>query len=180
MKNVQGAIDKIIQYLKLYRNPPPNGLAVFCGNISKEQAKADIELFSIEPPEPIKVNIYRCDSSFLLEPLQQILDIKEVYCLIVMDGREATIATLRGSHVMVEKKIRSFAHAKVRKGGQRDWINAFIRAGRQDIFAELDKIIEVDPNHFPRNVNHHDGGGGDDFIRHNKYQALKKKYLGKQ
>lgn len=116
--NVQNAIEKIIQYLKIFNGLPKNGLAVFCGNISSEQSKTDIELFSIEPPEPLKVNIYRCDSTFLLEPIESMLESKDTYCMAVLDGREATIATLRGSHVTVEKKIRSFAHAKVRKGGQ--------------------------------------------------------------
>ncbi len=116
--NVQGAIDKIIQYLKLYKNPPKNGLAIFCGNVSKEQAKPNIELFSMEPPQPVKSNIYRCDSTFLLEPIEVMLEAKDMYCLVVMDGRDATIATLKGTHVNVEKTLRSFAHAKVRKGGQ--------------------------------------------------------------
>ncbi len=116
--NVQGAIDKIMQYLKLYRQAPKNGLAIFCGNISSEQAKPDIELFSMEPLQPIKTNIYRCDSSFLLEPIESMMEAKDMYALVVMDGREATVALLRGTHVTVEKKIRSFAHAKVRKGGQ--------------------------------------------------------------
>ncbi|MEM3841570.1 MAG: peptide chain release factor aRF-1 [Candidatus Micrarchaeaceae archaeon] len=116
--NVQGAIEKIIQYLKLYKQPPKNGLAVFCGNISKEQAKTDIELFSIEPPQPIKANIYRCDSSFLLEPIEAMMEAKDMYALLVMDGREATIAVLKGTSVTVEKTLRSFAHAKVHKGGQ--------------------------------------------------------------
>ena len=116
--NVQGAIEKLIQYLKLYREPPKNGMAVFCGNISSSQANPDIELFSMEPPHPIKVNIYRCDSTFLLEPIEGMLEAKEAYVLLVMDGREATIATLRGTHVTQEKRVRSFAHAKVRKGGQ--------------------------------------------------------------
>ncbi len=116
--NVQSAIDKIISYLRVFHELPKNGIAVFCGNISNEQSKTDIELFSIEPPEPLKVNIYRCDSTFLLEPIEAMLESKDTYCLIVMDGREATIATLKGSHITVEKKLRSFAHAKVRKGGQ--------------------------------------------------------------
>lgn len=116
--NVQGAIDKIIQYLRLFKKLPDNGIAVFCGNISKEQAKPNIELFSIEPMEPIKANIYRCDSSFLLEPLEVILEAKDIYCLVVLDGREATIAILKGTHVTVEDKLHSFAHAKVHKGGQ--------------------------------------------------------------
>ena len=116
--NVQGALEKIMQYLKLYRNPPKNGLAIFCGNISSIQAKPNIGLFSVEPPQPIKANIYRCDSRFLLEPLLEMMEAKDAYVLVVMDGREATIAVLRGTGVTVEKRIRSFAHAKVRKGGQ--------------------------------------------------------------
>ena len=32
--NVQSALEKIMQYLKLYRETPKNGLAVFCGNVS--------------------------------------------------------------------------------------------------------------------------------------------------
>jgi peptide chain release factor subunit 1 len=117
-QNVQGAIDRIVQYLKLYKTPPPNGLIVFCGNISSVQANPDIELFSMEPPQPIKMNIYRCDSTFLLEPIENMLEAKDMYGMLVMDGRDATIAVLRGTHVTVEKKVRSFAHAKVRKGGQ--------------------------------------------------------------
>ncbi len=116
--NVQGAIDKIIQYLRLYKRPPKNGFAVFAGNISSVQAKPDIELFSIEPPQPVKANIYRCDSTFLLEPLEAMLEAKEMYILVVMDGRDATIGALKGTYFNVEKKLRSFAHAKVRKGGQ--------------------------------------------------------------
>ncbi|MGC8651658.1 MAG: peptide chain release factor aRF-1 [Candidatus Micrarchaeia archaeon] len=116
--NVQGAIERIMQYLKLYKEPPKSGLAVFAGNISSMQANPDIELFSIEPPMPIKANIYRCDSTFLLEPIEEMLEAKEQYIIVVMDGREATIALLKGTHINVEKKLHSFAHAKVRKGGQ--------------------------------------------------------------
>lgn len=116
--NVLGAIDKIIGYLRLFKETPKNGIAVFCGNLSDNQSKVDIELFSIEPPAPINVNIYRCDSSFLLEPLELILDNKDLYFLIVMDGREATIGTLKGAHIQVIRRLNSTAHAKVRKGGQ--------------------------------------------------------------
>ncbi len=116
--NVQSAIEKIIQYLRLFRETPKNGLIVFCGNLSSNQSKTDIELFSIEPPVPLKVNIYRCDSTFMLEPLEAIVENRDTYALLVMDGREATIGTLRGSHIQIFKKLTSSAHAKVRKGGQ--------------------------------------------------------------
>ncbi len=116
--NVQSALEKIMQYLKLYRETPKNGLAIFSGNVSDNPGKVNIELFSMEPPIPIKVNIYRCDSVFLLEPIEEIVGAKDTYGLVVMDGREATIATLKGSHIHVVKKLNSMVHAKVRKGGQ--------------------------------------------------------------
>ncbi len=116
--NVQSALDKILQYLKLYRETPKNGLAIFCGNVSDNPGKVDIELFSMEPPLPLKVNIYRCDSTFMLEPIEDIVGSKDTYLIIVMDGREATIATLKGAHIQVIKKLNSMVHAKVRKGGQ--------------------------------------------------------------
>ncbi len=118
LTNVQGAIDKIMQYLKLYKQPPKNGLAIFCGNISSEQAKPDIELFSIDPPQPLKVNIYRCDSTFLLEPIEAMMESKDLYAMVVMDGREATVGLLNGTHYQKVSSIRSFAHAKIRKVGQ--------------------------------------------------------------
>ncbi|MDE1857306.1 MAG: peptide chain release factor aRF-1 [Candidatus Micrarchaeota archaeon] len=129
--NVQGAIEKIMQHLKLYKSPPKNGLAIFCGNISNEQSKPDIEMFVVEPPAPIKSNIYRCDSSFLLEPIEAMLEAKELYGLLVMDGREATLGVLKGTQTIIEKKLRSFAHAKVRKGGQS--ANRYSRAIEESI-----------------------------------------------
>ena len=72
----------------------------------------------MEPPLPIKVNIYRCDSTFLLDPIEDIVSTKDTYALVVLDGREATVATLKGLHIQVVKKLNSMVHAKVRKGGQ--------------------------------------------------------------
>jgi peptide chain release factor subunit 1 len=118
-KNVVDALERIVQHLKIYGNlAPKSGLAIFCGNISDNPAKTDIEIFAIEPPEPIHVSIYRCDSHFFLEPLQSMLEVKESYGLVVLDGRECTLAMLRGTQVQVLKRMNSTAHAKIRKGGQ--------------------------------------------------------------
>lgn len=131
--NVQSALEKIMQYLKLYRETPKNGLAIFAGNISDNPGKVNIELFSMEPPIPLKVNIYRCDSVFLLDPIEEIVGSKDTYCLLVMDGREATVATLKGSHIQVIKKLNSMVHAKVNKGGQSQ--QRFAR-GREESIGE--------------------------------------------
>ncbi|MEM3215616.1 MAG: peptide chain release factor aRF-1 [Candidatus Micrarchaeaceae archaeon] len=140
--NVQSAIDKIIQYLKLYRETPKNGLIVFCGNISPDPGREDIEIFSMEPPEPIRVNIYRCDSTFLLDPIETMVESSDTFVLLVLDGREATIATLKGTHIQVIKRLRSMAHAKMKKGGQS--ARRFARAREEDIdyyYTEISEFI---------------------------------------
>ncbi|MDE1855564.1 MAG: peptide chain release factor aRF-1 [Candidatus Micrarchaeota archaeon] len=153
--NVLGAIDKILQYLKLYRETPKNGLVVFAGNISDDQSKSDIQLFSMEPPEPLKVNIYRCDSSFVLDPIEAMVETKDVYLMVAMDGREATIATLRGSHIQVIKKVHSFAHAKIKKGGQS--ANRYKRAIEESIDDYYKEVAGIINDIFLRSELKHEG-----------------------
>jgi peptide chain release factor subunit 1 len=117
-QNVQGALDKIIQFLRLYKKIPANGLAIFAGNVSNIQSNPRIELFKIEPLSPIKSNIYRCDSSFMLEPLESIMEATDLYIVLLMDGKDATIGTLKGTRFDTVKKVRSFAPSKTSKGGQ--------------------------------------------------------------
>ncbi len=147
--NVLGALEKIMQYLKLYRETPKNGMAVFAGNVSTDPGKTEIELFSVEPPEPLRVNIYRCDSTFMLEPLDDMFENKDTYVLVVLDGREATVATLRGAHVQVVKKFRSMAHAKIRKGGQS--ANRYKRAIEESIDDYYKGVSDVINDEFMKN-----------------------------
>jgi len=116
--NVTGALEKIINYLKMFKQTPPNGIAVFAGNISDNPAKTDIQLFSFEPPEPLRIGTYRCDSRFYLEPLQNMMETKDAYGILVLDGRDATVAMVKGTETKVLDKLHSTAHAKIRKGGQ--------------------------------------------------------------
>lgn len=116
--NVLGALEKIIQHFKIYRKTPKNGLAVFAGNISDNPAKTDIQLFALEPPQPLSVGTYRCDNKFFLEPLERMVESQDQYGLLVMDGRDATLAVVKGTYIQVLKKLHSTAHQKVSKGGQ--------------------------------------------------------------
>ena len=117
-KNVVSALKKVIQYLKLYRQTPENGLAIFCGNVAEEEGGVDIKLYAIEPPKPINISLYRCDQQFVLEPLREMLGKREVYGLIAIDNKEATIGLLDGDRIEVLKKMTSGAHSKHRAGGQ--------------------------------------------------------------
>ncbi len=116
--NVLGALERIMNHLKQFKKTPDNGLAVFAGNISDNPAKVDIELVSLEPPDKLNIGTYRCDSRFFLEPLQAMLGSVDSYGVVVLDGREATVALVKGTNITIIKKLNSTAHAKIRKGGQ--------------------------------------------------------------
>ncbi len=116
--NVIDALEKIIRHLKLYKKLPENGLAIFCGNVSKREGQPDIKLWAVEPPQPLKVKFYRCDQTFVLEPLKEMLKAKEVYGLIVLDRKEATFGLLEGKSIKVLRHITSGVPGKQKAGGQ--------------------------------------------------------------
>ncbi len=117
-KNVTDALEKIIQHLRLYKRTPPHGLAVFCGNVSEREGQQDIELWAIEPSEPVSVKLYRCDQTFVTEPLEKILSPKNIYGLIAIDNKVATIGILRGDKPEILTKLTSGYSGKHRAGGQ--------------------------------------------------------------
>lgn len=116
--NVQSAISSILSRLKYYKRPPENGLAIFCGTINVGGDRTDLQCEIIEPLEPLNTYMYRCSSTFELEPLQQMLEEKEVYGLIVIDRREAYIGFLRGNRIEPVRGVTSTVPGKQRKGGQ--------------------------------------------------------------
>ncbi|MBW3012723.1 hypothetical protein KY325_00095 [Candidatus Woesearchaeota archaeon] len=117
-KNVQSALERMIQHLRIVGKTPPNGLAVFSGNVSEREGKVDVQVWSIEPPIELKQRIYRCDKEFVLEPLEMMLESKEIYGMVVMDRREATFAVLKGKAIIPLQKIGSNVPGKTRAGGQ--------------------------------------------------------------
>ncbi len=117
-KNVVSALEKIIQHLRLFDRTPENGIAVFCGNVSEQEGKVDIHLWSIIPPEKNNLNLYRCEKQFILEPLLDMATTKTVYGLIVIDRREGNIGFLRGMRIDCVKSLHSMVPGKFRAGGQ--------------------------------------------------------------
>ncbi|MEN3063107.1 MAG: peptide chain release factor aRF-1 [Candidatus Methanosuratincola petrocarbonis] len=118
-KNVQDAIESIIQKLKLFRTPPKNGLVIFSGAIPRGGPGTEkIETFVIEPPEPISLFLYRCDSKFYLDPIKEMLVEKEIYGLLVMDRSDATFALLKGRRIEIVETITSGSPSKHDAGGQ--------------------------------------------------------------
>jgi len=115
--NVLDGLEKMVRHLRLYKKTPDNGLAVFAGNISPQEGKPDIKVFSIEPADPINIRKYRCDQVFDLEVLEGMLEHKDIYGLIVMDNREANIGLLKGTSITLIKELSSNVPGKVHVGG---------------------------------------------------------------
>jgi peptide chain release factor subunit 1 len=116
--NVLAAIDKILQELRFYNKTPANGLALFAGNVSEAEGQIDIKVWNIEPPESLRIKKYWCDQKFEIEPLQDMVAERELYGLIVLDNREATIGLLRGKKIEVLRQIDSIVPSKQKHGGQ--------------------------------------------------------------
>lgn len=118
-KNVQDAIEKVIQRVKLFKKPTPTGLVIFCGALPQNGVGTEkMETYVLAPPETINVYFYRCDSRFHLEPLQEILRERETYGILVIDSTEAVLAALRGRRVETLKQFTSGIPGKHRAGGQ--------------------------------------------------------------
>ena len=117
-KNVQNALEKMIQHLRSIGKTPPNGLAVFSGNVAAGEGKQDVRVWSIEPPVPLNTRIYRCDKLFVTDLIEEMLVEHNVYGLVVLDRRDAVIALLKGKTIVPLKKTHSEVPGKFKAGGQ--------------------------------------------------------------
>ncbi len=117
-KAVMDALERVVRFLKTLDKVPENGLAIYCGNTSETEGQEHIELFYIEPPRTLRTRIYRCDQTFVTEPLEEMLESIEVYGLAVMDRREATIGLLDGKQIIVLRRLTSGVPGKIKAGGQ--------------------------------------------------------------
>jgi peptide chain release factor subunit 1 len=129
-KHVIDSLERMIRHLRLYKKTPENGLVAFAGNADNSQGgKVNIKVWSVEPPNPINTRLYRCDQTFVLEPLMDQLENKETYGLIVIDKREGNVGTLKGSSITELKGMTSSVPGKVRAGGQSQQRYARLREG---------------------------------------------------
>lgn len=182
-KNVLTALEKIMQHLKLFKQTPPNGLVVFCGNISEVEGREDIKLWSFEPPVKMNKKIYWCDQTFVLDPLKELMEEKEIYGLIVLDASEANIGLLRGKAIEQVKHMDSTVPSKSIKGGMSQRRYDRIREDALNEFFR--KVAEAVSQAFLNQQNLKGviiGGPGpvkDTFTRENYLQyEIQKKVLG--
>jgi len=121
-KNVLDALVRVQQRLKLFKDPGEKGIVIFAGALPQEGGGGPgterMETYVISPPEPIKIYLYRCDSRFHTEHLQEMLREKETYGIILVDASDATIATLQGKRLDIVRQMYSGVTGKTRAGGQ--------------------------------------------------------------
>jgi peptide subunit release factor 1 (eRF1)/intein/homing endonuclease len=118
-KNVIDALERMIQHLRSnYTSTPEHGLAVFSGNVAEREGQSDVKVWSIEPPVALKIRLYRCDKTFVTDIIEDMLNIKEVYGLVVLDRRDAIIAYLKGKTIIPLLKTHSEVPGKFKAGGQ--------------------------------------------------------------
>ncbi len=154
-KNVLSAIESIMSRLKSFKQPPENGVVFFVGHKSVGSDQTEMVAFVIEPPLPIQTFLYRCDSLFYVDILEDMLTVRDVYGLLLIDRRECTVGILRGNRVDMLKYMTSQVPGKHGKGGQsqrrferlteiaaHEW---FQKCGEQvsDIFHAEDDIIGI-------------------------------------
>jgi len=116
--HVIAGLEAILQRLKFFRKPPKNGMVIISGVIELGGGKEKHITEIIEPPEPVPLYKYHCDSKFYLEPLKEMIKEKKVYGLIVLDRREATIGVLKGKRIESLAYTTSNVPGKHRQGGQ--------------------------------------------------------------
>ena len=120
-KNVLDALVRVQQRLKLFKDPGEKGIVIFAGALPQEgggPGTERMETYVISPPEPIKIYLYRCDSRFHTEHLQEMLREKETYGIVLVDASDATIATLQGKRLDIVRQMYSGVTGKTRAGGQ--------------------------------------------------------------
>jgi len=118
-KNVQNALTKTMERLKLFKRIPKNGLVLFAGSIASDQlGVGDMETYVVIPPEPVSLYYYRCEQRFMLEPLYELLLSEDTYGILVMDSKDATFALLKGRRADIIREITSGVPGKHRAGGQ--------------------------------------------------------------
>lgn len=118
-KAVLSSIEKAIAELKRYNQTPNNGLIIFTGDTEQNPNKQNTESFVLDDlPMPLSIRMYRTEPKFILDPLKDMLEEKNVFALISLDKNDAAIAIIKGSSVKTLAVLDSMVPGKMRAGGQ--------------------------------------------------------------
>lgn len=135
------AVSSAQQLLKNYNNAPKNGLAVFCGEAATSEGKVRKILKIIEPPEPLNHGFYMCDDRFHAEDLYSMIEDKESYGYIIVDGAGALFAIVKGSKKTIVSSFAVDLPKKHNKGGQSSV--RFERLRKEAIDVYINKVCDA-------------------------------------
>jgi peptide chain release factor subunit 1 len=118
--HVQDALSRTIEHLKLFKETPENGIVIFCGAIptGKGIGTEKIELYSVTPPKPVQINLYRCDDHFWTDHLKDMMKDDKAIGILAIDTQEAGLGILTGDRWEVIDTLTSGVAGKHRQGGQ--------------------------------------------------------------
>jgi len=142
-KNVTSAIESILSRLKMWKVVPENGLVFFVGHHDVGANQTHMTQNVIEPPLPITTFLYRCDSDFYLDQLEDMLTSEDIYGLIVIDRSEATIGLISGKQIECIHTMPSRVPSKHGKGGQSaQRFERLIEGAAHDFFKKVGERVD--------------------------------------
>ena len=118
-KHVSDAIESAVSSINNMRETPANGIAIFTGHVIIGNNKTRMTTIVLDdPPEPFRSFRYRCDSTFEVTQLEDMLIDKTCYGIFVIDRGEAAYGLASGKSVHCQEEMQSNIMGKHRQGGQ--------------------------------------------------------------
>ena len=112
-------IESAISVLNRYKNAGEYGIAIFVGHVIVGNNKTRLVTVVIDdPPEIFTSFRYRCDSTFELTQLEDMLIDRTSYGLFVIDRGEAAYGIASGKRIHCQEELQSNIMGKHRQGGQ--------------------------------------------------------------
>ncbi|HSW76912.1 MAG TPA: hypothetical protein VLG50_07690 [Candidatus Saccharimonadales bacterium] len=105
---VIAALKHIQQHLKLYKQIPSNGVALF---VNKDTIK------TLTPPLPITQFVYRCDKKYHVDTLLSLYDTHDTEGIVLVSGSVCLIYTYTNTPTLICKMDVSL-QSRQKKGGQ--------------------------------------------------------------
>lgn len=119
-QSVQRAIRIIQQKLKTIQIIPPNGLAIFCGEIRPHNCSKSVMTeicHIIEPPLPIKHNQYYCDKRFHTELIEDLFKNHSDLGLVIVTSIQVLLIKIKGTYTQIIWKFEPDIPTDTRRGG---------------------------------------------------------------
>lgn len=118
-KHVQDAIESAIATLNRYNTPGERGIALFVGHVITGNNKTRLASIVLDdPPDTLQSFRYRCDSTFEISQLEEMLIDRTSYGLFVIDRGEAAYGIATGKRIHCQEELQSNIMGKHRQGGQ--------------------------------------------------------------